>query len=55
MPAKSKDAELTADERIAALESAVHGLQVKHGLQDKRIEALESVNELRLRSRGLID
>lgn len=53
--AKAEDKAPTADERIEALEKAVHGLQVKHGLQDKRLDKLEVVNDTRLRSRGLID
>ena len=43
------------EQRLAALESAVHGLKIKHGQQDKRLDGLEEVNSLRLRSRGLID
>lgn len=45
----------TGDERLIALEKAVHGLQTKHGQQDKRLDNLETVNDTRLRSRGLID
>lgn len=51
---EAKAKEPTLAERMDAMESAVHGLQTKHGLQDKRLDALETVNDLRLRSRGLI-
>lgn len=51
---EAKAKEPTMAERVEALESAVHGLQVKHGNQQKQIDSLNEVNELRLRSRGLI-
>lgn len=42
----------TMEDRMSALESAVHGLQIKHGQQGKQLDALNEVNALRLKSRG---
>lgn len=53
--ADEKKAEKTPSlaDRVEALEKAVHGLQIKHGQQGKQLDALNEVNALRLKSRGL--